>query len=177
MNIEFEYTPPRSDEDEYRKILKKLFPTMPLYIFLAISAVLLIVMLLQHVYNPATMSLVFISISALCIMFGGLILRSTKSSLPFAEKEIMATLGKKRSFVFNDTDFLVTSEDEETIEYSRVKLIGQYCTDRHYIFCIANRPAMIPMVVGITPENIDALNSIVQSNNSRGVKLRKLKLR
>ena len=57
------------------------------------------------------------------------------------------------------------------------KLIGQYFAGDFYVFCVADRSRMVPMVIGITPDNIDALNAVVQANNARGIKLKKLKVK
>ncbi len=177
MAITIVQTPQPGERAEYEKLLKKIFPTKPLYIFLAVSAALLVLMAVQHFVNPSKYSLMFIAVSLLCIVLGGSILFATKKSIPLAQGQLLDSIGETKSYTFTDTQVTITPGDGESVIYPRNKLIGQYCTDRYYIFCFANRSMLIPMVIGITHENIDALNTVVKENNARGVKLKRLKLK
>ena len=177
MDITVSYTSQSEEHATYERLLKKIFPTIPLYIFLSITIALLVFMVIQHIASPSTYSLVFISISLLCVLFGGSILLSTKKSLPRAKALVMGSVGKSRKYRFTDAEISVSDIHGESINYRTDKLVGQYFTGKYYVFCIAEGTKMLPVVIGVTPENVDWIDEVVKHNNARGIKLKKLKMK
>ena len=174
MPIYFEYTPSEANMRAYSKLLKRLFPTRPLYIFLGVSAALMLLMLAQHIFTPSSRSLIYMSISLLCFLFGGCVLFSTKKSLPAAEELLKNSIGKKQCYIISDTEINIDSENS-SLRFQRSRLVGQYSTDWYYIFCISNHLSFIPVIVGINDGNIDALNRLIEDNARRGIKMKKLR--
>lgn len=169
---------PRPDEaGAYERILHKILPTRPLYFFLAVSALLMALMIARHLRGPSSQSLIFILIAALCLLLGGAMLYATYKSLPPARARLLASLGHARTYTFTEDTLTIEGDPEGPLTYARSKLAGQYCTDRHYIFCFAEGARMAPVVIGVDEENLSALNEIVQGNVLRGVKLKRIRIR
>ena len=174
MDIHFSYTPTEASWAMYQRLMKKLLPTKPLYVFLAVAGITLVVMVAQHIYNPSSRSLIFISLSLLFILFGGCILYSTKKSIPVAVERLKATIGKTQNYSIDEGEVRITA-DGKTETFARRRVLGQYCTDKFYVFCISDRITFFPVIVGITRDNVDELNKFIESNSSRGIKLKKLR--
>lgn len=176
MQIVITQTPSENDRALYERVLAKLFPTKPLWFFLAVAAGLTATLAVRYFNAPSESTLLYICVALLCMALAGGVLFATKKNLPPVRERLAASFGQTLTYTLTDELFAVENEAGARTEYPIRKLAVQYCSNRAYVFCFADGARMAPQILIPTPENLSSLNTFVKSNAKKGCKIKRINL-
>lgn len=168
------YTPFKTDAEDYKRIVNRIFAEKPLYAFIALSLILIAVMAVRCFREPSFSAITALILMGVLLGLGSMGLSYTKKRKPFVLGELQKNLGLPQTVCFSDSSIVVKTDGAELVVPSE-KLVGQYIIDRNYVMYLAVKPHRI-LVIPITQETRSQIDEVASYYVKNRVPLKKLRV-